>query len=77
MLFQQSNYNDYYSIYYEFLHHRLAQLEKLHLLDLSYNQLREVPKAVYSLSQLTELRLRDCGLSSISNRYTCIKTNII
>ena len=57
--------------------HRLSQLEKLQVLDLSYNPLREVPEAVYSLSQLTELRLRDCWLSNISDRYVCIKTNNI
>ena len=49
--------------------HRLSQLDKLKVLNLSGNPLREVPEAVYSLSQLTELNLYNCGLSNISNRY--------
>ena len=67
----------YYSIYYVSLYHRLAQLEKLKVLDLGYNPLGEVPEAVYSLSQLTELRLDFCKLSNISNRYVRIKTKKI
>ena len=50
--------------------HRLSQLDKLQVLDLSYNPLlREVPEAVYSLSQLTVLNLAGCNLSNISERY--------
>ena len=54
-----------------FIHvlHRLSQLEKLQVLDLSFNQLRYVPEAVYSLSQLTDLNLSRCDLSNISDRY--------
>ena len=52
---------------------RLSQLKKLQFLDLSGNRtLREVPEAVYSLSQLTELRLVLCELGNISDRYVCI-----
>ena len=54
-----------------FIHvlHRLSQLEKLQVLDLSVNSLKEVPEAVYSLSQLTNLNLTRCKLSYISDRY--------
>ena len=51
--------------------HRLSQLDKLKVLDLSGNPLREVPEAVYSLTQLTKLRLDHCWLSNISDRYVC------
>ena len=55
--------------------HRLSQLDKLQVLDLSYNPLlREVPEAVYSLSQLTELNLAGCKLSNVSDRYVCMGT---
>ena len=50
--------------------YRLSQLKKLQVLALSFNlTLGEVPEVVYSLSQLTELRLSCCELSNISDRY--------
>ena len=49
--------------------HRLSQLEKLQVLNLSGNPLRKVPEAVYSLSQFTELNLAGCKLRNISDRY--------
>ena len=49
--------------------HRLSQLDKLQVLDLSFNPLGEVPEVVYSMSQLTELNLTRCNLSNISDRY--------
>ena len=60
------------SLYMYIVLHRLSQLEKLQVLDISLNQLGEVPEAVYSLLQLTELVLDDCGLNNISDRYVCM-----
>ena len=58
--------------------HRLSQLEKLQVLDLSVNfELREVPEAVYSLSQLTELNLSGCKLNYISDRYVYDVNSIV
>ena len=49
--------------------HRLSQLEKLQHLDLGGNSLKEIPEAVYSLQQLTELNLSKYMYSILGHRY--------
>jgi len=53
---------DYYS---------LSQLTQLEKLDIGENPLNTVPDVVSSLTSLKQLDMRECGISSLPERFVC------
>ena len=59
------------------LYCRLSQLDQLKVLDIGENDyLGAVPEVVYNLTQLTKLRMYDCMITEISDRYVRVSYTV-
>jgi len=56
-----------YTLYYSLC--QLTQLEKLD--NIGYNPLNTVPEVVSSLTSLEELKMWNCKLSNLPERFVC------